>query len=153
MNALPLTVALTVSYGALDCVPIDQAPIQKFNIDPLTGRPTDIMNAITKARGLEQQRLLAELPEFKSEFLPPDVSDEDALRYACPRLSQMPSELALFQEELVKQDIEKELRAQYAADEEAFNKAVNERLEVYRSTGKLPSSPSGDDISVKVEKS
>lgn len=105
-----------VKYGSSDSVPIDQQPSAKFNFDPASGRPISDISAIIRAQGLDKQRLLADLTEFKADFLPADVSDVDALKYAIPRLCQLPSELAEFQEELTRQQLEEDKRKR--SDEE-----------------------------------
>ena len=94
-----------VKFGTSDSVPVDQQPCASFNFDPASGRPISDITAILRAQGLDKQRLLADLQEFKSEFLPADMSDTDALKYAIPRLCQLPSELAEFQEELTRQKL------------------------------------------------
>lgn len=100
------TILQSVRYGADDSVPIDQQPCKEFNIDLATGRPMSDITAVIRAQGLDKQRLLADLTEFKADYLPEDVSDTDALKYAIPRLTQLPSELAEYSEAITKARLE-----------------------------------------------
>ena len=88
-----------VPFGKGDTCAIDQTPAQSFNVDPATGRPmeeiTKVMHMQTAA---EQQNAFMNLAVFKGDFLPDDVSAKTALKYMKPRLCQLPSELAEWQE-------------------------------------------------------
>lgn len=83
-----------INFGELGSCAVDQSPCLPFNIDPETGNPMSTIDVILKAQGLEQRRALESLQEYKGTFLPDGISDIDALRYAVPRLCQLPSELA-----------------------------------------------------------
>lgn len=112
-----------VVYGKGDSVPIDQQSAQVFNIDPATGRPICDLTLIMRANNkFEQEKILANLPEFEKTYLPDDVSDEQAIEFACPRLTQLPSEKVDFQTNLMRQRIERE-KAQKQAD---YEKKVQE---------------------------
>lgn len=113
-----------VEYGSYKSCPIDQQAVRSFNIDPVTGRPVSDMSAILNSKGLEQQRLLADLQEFKADYLPADVSDEDALKFMLPRLSQLPSELADFQEQVTKARLEEEKVKQREKELEEYRKSL-----------------------------
>lgn len=96
-----------VEYGKGDSCPIDQSPVQEFNIDPDTGRP---MSDITKIMRAESQYEKDKL--YNDLKLHPDetgmLEDKDvlnSLKYACPRLSQLPSELADYAESLTERRI------------------------------------------------
>ena len=123
------SMALSVPYGTLDSVPIDQQAVKGFNIDPMTGRPVYDMTAVIRSQGLEQQRLLAELDEFKAQFLPEDVTDEVAVKYLKPRLCQLPSELAEYQETIVKARLQEKEDAARKEEEENAAKEYEELLE------------------------
>lgn len=135
------TMSIPVKYGTLDSVPIDQQACKGFNIDPLTGRPVYDMTAIIRSQGLEQQRLLADLSEFKAQFLPDDISDADALKYLKPRLCQLPSEMAEYQEAIVKARLKEKEDAARMEEEEKAAKEYEELLEA----AKKRSSKSDED--------
>ena len=104
-----------IVYGKGDSVPIDQQSAQVFNIDPATGRPICDLTLIMRANNkFEQEKILANLPEFEKTYLPDDVMDEQAIEFACPRLSQLPSEKVDFQTNLMRQRIEREKAQQLA---------------------------------------
>lgn len=109
-------------FGEKGSTPIDQQPVAKFNIDPLTGRPLSDMTAILRAQGLEQRQLLSSLQEYKSEFLPDDISDDEALKYYQPRLCQLPSELAELSERITDQRIKEQQDKDLFEAEEAERK-------------------------------
>lgn len=100
------SVMISNKYGVGDSVPIDQQAAKEFNYDLSTGRPLSDITAVIRAQGLDKQRLLADMTEFKAEFLPDDISDVEVLKYAVPRLTQLPSELAEYQEALSKARLE-----------------------------------------------
>lgn len=120
------TIVASVKYGEYGSCAIDQQPVQKFNIDPATGRPMDVMTSVLKSKGLEQQRLLSELQEFKADFLPDGISDTEALKYYKPRLCQLPSELAEYSEALTQQQLEKAEKDKKAAEQTDFLKKLDE---------------------------
>lgn len=109
-TALPhMSMIKPVVYGKGDSVAIDQQSAQVFNIDPATGRPICDLTLIMRANNkFEQEKILANLPEFEKTYLPDDVTDEQAIEYACPRLAQLPSEKVDFQTNLMRQRIERE---------------------------------------------
>lgn len=83
------------AYGEQDCLPIDQQSSQSFNIDPLTGRPFYDLTVVMRSQSnLERDKLLAEMQQFKDDYLPSDISDEKALEFYEPRYAQLPSEKA-----------------------------------------------------------
>lgn len=103
------SVMISNKYGVGDSVPIDQQAAKEFNYDLASGRPLSDITAVIRAQGLDKQRLLADMTEFKAEFLPDDISDADVLKYAVPRLTQLPSELAEYQAALTKARLEEEI--------------------------------------------
>lgn len=113
------------SFGEGDTVPIDQQPVQKFNIDPATGAPMSDITAVLRSQGLDRERLLANLEEFRAEFLPEDMSNEDALKYMNPRLCQMPSELAEYAEFVTQKQLEEKRKADEARELEEFRKSFD----------------------------
>lgn len=122
-----------VRFGEKGSVPIDQTPSQSFNIDPNTGRPmSDIQKLVKMQNVAEQQAAFAGLSEFKSNFLPSDIKDEDALKFMCPRLSQLPSELLSFREGLVKAKIAEQAEQQLKQAAEQKAKADKEYMEKFR---------------------
>lgn len=121
-NPHPSTVEL-VAFGTKDTCPIDQSPVQSFNIDPATGNPMSTIDVILKAQGLEQRQALDMLTEYKSSFLPENISNEQALKYAVPRLCQLPSELAEWQESITKKELE---IAEQKANEERLRKLFDD---------------------------
>lgn len=112
-----------VVFGTKDSCPIDQSPVQSFNIDPDTGNPMSTIDVILKAQGLEQRKALEMLTEYKSSFLPDNISNEQALKYAVPRLCQMPSELAEWQESITQKELE---IAEQKANEDRLRKLFDE---------------------------
>lgn len=118
-----------VTYGELDSVPLDQQAIQDFNFDPKTGMPCYDITALIRSSKLDQRAVLANLEEFKADFLPEDISDEDALKYSYPYFAQMPSELAEYTEKITRLRIEDELRAKGVKDDEELERLLNERLD------------------------
>lgn len=97
------------AFGAGDSTPIDQTPARNFNIDPASGRVMpEILSIIRTQDSQRQMQLLSALDDFKSSYLPSDVSDSDALRFMCPRLCQLPSQLADFQANLAMMRLEKD---------------------------------------------
>lgn len=93
-------------FGEKGSVPLDQTPSKEFNVDPCTGRPMSDVQRLCKLQSdFEMQALFASLPEFKSKFLPDSMSDADALKFVCPRLAQLPSELLEYRENLTKYQI------------------------------------------------
>lgn len=122
-----------VKFGEKGSVPIDQTPSQLFNIDPNTGRPmSDIQKLVKMQNVAEQQAAFAGLSEFKSNFLPSDIKDEDALKFMCPRLSQLPSELLSFKEGLVKAKLAEQAEQQRKQAAEQKVKADKEFMEKFR---------------------
>lgn len=102
-----------VRFGDVGSCPIDQAPAKSFNVDPATGRPmSDIQRIVKMQNDLAQQNAFAALNEFKTNYLPEGVSDDDALKFMCPRLSQLPSELLSYKDGLVKYQLEQQKAAE-----------------------------------------
>lgn len=83
-----------VLFGDFGSCPIDQTPAQDFNINPHTGRPmSDIQRLVHIQNDLQLASEFAQLHEFKPKFIDKEMSDVDALKFAVPRLCQLPSEL------------------------------------------------------------
>lgn len=121
-------------YGDVDSCPISQTPAQDFNIDAATGRPMEDITALIRASDdLEARRIANAMPDFKSESLPDDMSDEDAIKFLKPSLCQLPSELARFHESIGQFILDKkqELADKVKADkEQRLNDAVMQQLGV-----------------------
>lgn len=121
-------------FGDNDSCPICQNPAQDFNIDAATGRPMeDITSLIRASDDLEARRIVNSMPEFKSDNLPDDMSDADAIKFMKPSLCQLPSELKRFHESIgqliidKKQEIADKLKAE---KEQRLNEAVMNQLGV-----------------------
>lgn len=122
----------TVKYGELDSVPIDQQSARDFNIDPTTGFPMDDITAILRSSQLEARMTLADLQEFKADFLPADMSDDDALKYYQPKFCQLPSELAELSERITKERFEEWKRDNQRQQDEEEENLYKEFLEDYK---------------------
>ena len=121
-------------FGDNDSCPICQNPAQDFNIDAATGRPMeDITSLIRASDDLEARRIVNAMPEFKSDNLPEDMSDADAIKFMKPSLCQLPSELKRFHESIgqfmidKKQELADKLKAE---KEQRLNDAVMNQLGV-----------------------
>ena len=112
------SIGVNMDFGESDCIPFDQTGVRPFNIDPDTGNPISDISCILRAKGLDQSRLISDFEQYESEFLPEDISDEDALKFYQPRLVQMPSELAELAERIAKERIEDEAREKGRKDEQ-----------------------------------
>lgn len=104
-----------VTYGEMDSVPIDQSPVQDFNVDPETGRPeSDITKILRAQTKFEQDKLYKELVERKVDVSELSVEQlRHEAMFGRPRLAQSPSELADFVESM---------------QQKAFNDAEEKRL-------------------------
>ena len=110
-------VSTAPKFGEKGSVPLDQTPSKSFNIDPNTGRPmSDVQRLCKMQSDLEMQAAFAQLPEFKTKYLPEGMSDVDALKFVCPRLAQLPSELIEYREGLARYQI---AQSQLAKEREA----------------------------------
>lgn len=126
-----------VKFGEKGSVAIDQTPAQSFNIDPATGRPmSDIQRLVHMQNDLAMSQAFASLNEFKSNFLPADIDESEALRFMCPRLSQLPSELLSYKEGLVKYQLEQQKAKDLAAAAAAREKADKEYFESIKNASK-----------------
>lgn len=121
-------------FGDKDSCPICQNPAQDFNIDASTGRPMEDITALIRASDdLEARRIVNAMPEFKSDNLPDDMSDADAIKFMKPSLCQLPSELKRFHESIgqfmidKKQELVDKLKAE---KEQRLNDAVMSQLGV-----------------------
>lgn len=121
-------------FGDHDSCPICQTPAQEFNVDAATGRPMEDITALIRASDdLEARRLVNAMPEFKSDSLPENMSDSDAIKFMKPSLCQLPSELKRFHESIGQFIIDKkqELADKMKADkEQRLNEAVMTQLGV-----------------------
>lgn len=121
-------------FGDPDSCAICQNPSQDFNVDAATGRPMeDITSLIRASDDLEARRIVNAMPEFKSDSLPDDMSDEDAIKFMKPSLCQLPSELTRFHESIGKFMLDKkqELADKLKADkEQRLNDAIMNQLGV-----------------------
>lgn len=118
INDFSPSLCISSKYGDGDTCPIDQSPSQKFNIDPLTGRPIDDLTALLKAKPLDRERILANMEAFREDFsIPPTDNVADlakALVYSQPRLAQLPSELAELAEFVASRKLEERRKAEQA---------------------------------------
>lgn len=100
--SLSVAVYACVEYGTHDSCPIDQTPVQEFNIDPATGRcESDITKLLRAQTKYEQDKLYKELIERKvdlTELTPEQLRHE--VSFGRPRLCQSPSELADYAESM-----------------------------------------------------
>lgn len=126
-----------VHYGEDDCVPVDQQSVRDFNIDPATGFPMSDITAILRSSQLEARMNLADLQEFKSDFLPADMSDADALKYYQPKFCQLPSELAELQERITKERFEEFKTGKEIEDAKAEKALYESWLKDYQSNKKV----------------
>ena len=126
-----------VKFGERGSVPIEQAPAKDFNLNPDTGRPmSDIQRLVRIQNDVAMQAAFSQLQEFKANFLPAEISDADALKFACPRLAQLPSELLSYREGLTKFKLQQE---QLKAERDALvarEKADAEYLESLKQISK-----------------
>lgn len=114
-------------FGEKGSVPLDQTPSKEFNVDPNTGRPmSDVQRLCKMQSDFEMQALFASLPEFKTKFLPDNMSDSDALKFVCPRLAQLPSELLSYRENLIKYQIAQEKLAEEKRVKSLREKQIND---------------------------
>lgn len=121
-------------FGDNDSCPICQTPAQDFNVDAATGRPMEDITALIRASDdLEARRIVNAMPEFKSDSLPDDMPDSDAIKFMKPSLCQLPSELKRFHESIgqfmidKKQELADKLKAE---KEQRLNEAVMTQLGV-----------------------
>lgn len=123
-----------IKYGEKGSLPIDQSMSKKFNIDPATGRPmSDVQRLVKMQNDVEMQRCFAQLDDFKSNFLPKDMSDDDALIFMCPRDKQLPSELLSYREGLTKYRLQQQEIAEKEKLAIAVQKERDELFEQLRS--------------------
>ena len=114
-------------FGDKGSLPLDQTPSKDFNVDPCTGRPmSDIQRLCKMQSDFEMQAAFSQLTEFKSKFLPEGISDSDALKFSCPRLYQLPSELLAYRENLAKYQIAQAQLAEQKKAKELREKQINE---------------------------
>lgn len=107
---------LRVQYGRKGSFPIDQTPSQPFNIDVSTGRPmTEIERLVKIQNSVNQQAFFASLSEFRSNFLPDDVTDEDALTFIKSRYCQTKGQLLDYKEGLAKYQLDQQAKLDKAA--------------------------------------
>lgn len=125
----------TIEYGKKGSFPIDQTPALPFNIDPDTGRPMSDIVKLTKIQdAVNQQAFLASLKETKSNFLPADMSDDDALMFLKPRSIQTRSQLLDWKTKLAEHQLKekqnernKVLSAELAKEREELYNSFMER--------------------------
>lgn len=114
-------------FGDKGSLPLDQTPSKDFNVDPCTGRPmSDIQRLCKMQSDFEMQAAFSQLTEFKSKFLPEGISDSDAIKFSCPRLYQLPSELLAYRENLAKYQIAQAQLAEQKKAKELREKQINE---------------------------
>lgn len=114
-------------FGDKGSLPLDQTPSKDFNVDPCTGRPmSDIQRLCKMQSDFEMQAAFSQLTEFKSKFLPEGISDSDAIKFSCPRLYQLPSELLAYRENLAKYQIAQAQLAEQKKAKELREKQIND---------------------------
>lgn len=133
-----------VKFGDKGSVPINQGPSKDFNIDPHTGRPMQQITALLHAQSAaEQMALFSGLEEFKSNYLPDDISNEDAIRFMMPRYCQLPHQISEFSANLAAEEQAKKLEK---AKKDEDTKKVEEPTKVDApavAAGSVESAPSG----------
>ena len=86
-------VDIEVCYGEHGSLSIDQTPAASANINPRTGFPYSDMQKIMMQTDIsERRRLLDNMQSYKDDFLPDNVSAEDAVKYMNGSNMQLPSE-------------------------------------------------------------
>lgn len=132
LNYLRSSRLTRVRFGDKKSCAIDQTPSKSFNIDPATGRPmSDIQRLCHLQDDLTLQSQFSQLMEFKSNYLPENTSDEDALKYMCPRYAQLPSELFGYRQQVLEKQIAKQNEikaAELAAKQKQEEDALFEKL-------------------------
>lgn len=79
--SLSVAVYACVAYGTHDSCPIDQTPVQEFNIDPATGRcESDITKLLRAQTKYEQDKLYKELERIKRETEDTIIENERSKR-------------------------------------------------------------------------
>ena len=121
------SITYNAEFGKGDTVPVDQQPVLKFNIDPSTGCPMSDLTCLLRSQGLERERMLANLEEFRADYLPEDISDEQALKFLAPRLAQLPSELAEHVEFVTSKRLEEQKKLAEQKELEDFKKSLLEK--------------------------
>lgn len=97
-SAIPV-IYLMAEYGKDDSCPVDQSPVEDFNIDPSTGRPmSDITKLVRAQSQYEKENILKRLNERPLEDVMTLEQIKTELKYGKPRLAQLPSELADYAE-------------------------------------------------------
>lgn len=133
-----------VKFGESDSCPISQTPSMDFNIDPNTGRPMSVITSIIRSENaVQQQAAFAQLNEFKSQFLPADMDNEKAFKYAFPSRCQLPSEIASVHERFAQLQLdekalaEEQSKAKEIAEEQAlFDEKRKEYIETLKKNKK-----------------
>lgn len=113
-------------FGDKGTCAIDQSPSKSFNIDPSTGRPVSDLTALLRASDKDAERIIKEAQQYKADFLPSDISNEDALKFYQPRLCQLPSELAELNEYQTKMQLEELKEKQKEEEFEKLRKEIEE---------------------------
>lgn len=97
-SAIPV-IYMMAEYGKGDSCPIDQSPVEDFNIDPSTGRPmSDITKLVRAQSQYEKDQILKHLDERPIGDFMTLEQVKNELKYGKPRLAQLPSELADYAE-------------------------------------------------------
>lgn len=131
-NSVKRARIIAVQFGKHGSIAIDQTPSMKFNIDPSTGRPmTEIERLVRIQDSVAQQALFSQLREFKSQFLPADMTDEQAIMFQKSRHCQTKSELLAYRDGISRYNLQQELTAKTNAAREAKEKADRELFESY----------------------
>lgn len=125
----------TPKFGEGDSCPIDQSPAADFNIDPDTGRPmSDITKLVRAQTQFEKDRIYKDLvqhPDEKGIAFDDKESLANSLKFAVPRLTQLPSELADYTEslyqrhfdEMKKKDEDEKARIDNAMEADMYEQA------------------------------
>lgn len=124
----------SVEYGTMDSCPIDQSPIEDFNIDPETGRPeSDITKILRAQTKFEQEKLYKELVErpVPVEEMT-DMQIRHEIMYGRPFLAQSPSELADYAEQMQQKAIDDAEKARQKELDAMRREVENDMLEERR---------------------
>lgn len=123
-------------FGEGDSVPINQNPSQSFNVNPDTGRPMSVITSLLRSQNAaEQMAILNGLDEFKSDYLPEGISNEDAIKFMMPRYCQLPSQISDFAGNL---KAEKDLLELKKKNNEELSKKVDEPASASSAGGAEP---------------
>ena len=149
VSAIPV-IYMMAEYGKDDSCPIDQSPVEQFNIDPSTGRPmSDITKLVRAQSQYEKQQILKQLDERPLSDVMTLEQIRNELKYGKPRLAQLPSELADYAEYAYKavQDTKNELeQSDFDSTEKELSKLLLGDAKEYIRTRKAEKEKEKDEL-------